>query len=175
MLMGFALRCLLLSPIVLVLWWTVSPQYAWVLGQICSPLINIFNDPNIRALFVRSEGIFNTNTVLILRTMRIEQTLDIAYLINNVPALIILSIATGSITWGRRLKILAIGGGILFASHVLFIVGMYTFSESAHLSSEIAVSLGQFLVTLPFVIWIVLAYWDKLGALFDEPAENVEN
>ena len=62
-----------------------------------------------------------------------------------------------------------IGLGILSTGHVLFLVLMFMFSGQAQESPEIPTALGLFLMTMPFVLWIALAYWDKVKLLFEEP------
>ncbi len=88
-------------------------------------------------------------------------------------------LATGGITWGRRLRALAIGLGILFVGHVGFLAYLFAFTRQVQQSPQIPTAVGLFLLTLPFMLWIVLAYWQKLAELFEEPApaqkENKKN
>ena len=42
------------------------------------------------------------------------------------------------------------------------------------LISEVPTALVQFFLTLPFMLWIVFAYWEKLMTLFQDKASGTE-
>ncbi len=86
-----------------------------------------------------------------------------------------LVLATKGLRLVRRLRILLYGCGILMVGHVLFIVVLMRFQEALKSASEVPTAVMQFYLTLPFLLWIVFAYWDRLvGATPEMEADGRE-
>lgn len=177
----FVLRFSIIAPGVLVLWWLLVPAYVWALGQVSGGIINSIVDAPLEAMKVISDGILNTHTSLVYFVEGRERTIEIAFIVNNVPSFVTLVLATAGLGFRKRLGILAIGMAILIADHFLFLVSSYVFRAQIAESPEVFVAFGKFSLTLPFVLWIVLAYWEGILALFSEGnatrqrAEKAEN
>lgn len=161
----FCGKFVLFAPICLVLWWLAVPYYVWALGQFCAWVLIQFGVP-IDAMKVTSQGILNTETVLAFIIKGKEWPIPFARMVNNLPSFVILVLATPALGLLRRLKILAIGIGILVAGHALFLVLVCAFKEQINQAPEIPIALGKFLLTIPFILWIILAYWDEMKAFF---------
>ncbi len=178
----FALKFLAIAPIFLVAWWMVVPTYSWILGQASGVMINAISARDIVALSVESGGILGTKTDLHLTTAATgsDVSMTISLILRTAPGFALLVLATPALGIVRRLRALIIGAAVLFVSHILFVVLMYLFvfgsdSPNAELIADV---LGKFLLTMPFILWLTLAYWDKVMAfLSDEDGEDapVEN
>ena len=46
---------------------------------------------------------------------------------------------------------------------------MFIFARQVQAAPEVPTAFGMFIMTLPFLLWIVFAYWDKVVELFDSP------
>lgn len=171
----FCLRFAVFAPICLyVWWWLLLPPYAYVLGQISSVCINLFTDAPIIAMKVvpNENSVLNADTNLRYITAERQLRFEISYLVDSLPPFIILVLATPGLKFLRRLKVLAIGAGLYFAGQVLYITGFYLFSSSLAKSAEIGIALGQFWLTLPFIMWIVLVYWERILPRDPQPAAS---
>lgn len=164
----FVLRFCLIAPVILVLWWILVPSYVWALGQISGGIINGLVETAIESMKVISDGILNTHTSLVYLVDGVERTIEIAYIVNNMPSFLALVLATAGLGFRKRLGILAIGIAIMMAGHVLFLVSSYVLRTQIAESPQVFVAFGKFSQTLPFVLWIVLAYWNRILALFAE-------
>lgn len=165
----FCARFAVLAPACLALWWwLVVPPYVWALGQVCAwTLIHVAGMP-IEALKVTSAGILNTETILVFVVDSRDHPIAVAHLVNNLPPFVILVLATSGLGVLRRLKVLGIGTGILVVCHAVFIVLVYVLAERIEQAPVWPVALGKFLLTLPFLLWIVLAYWEHVTAFFGD-------
>lgn len=164
----FILKFALLAGVCLPLWWLAVPSYSWVLGQVVGFFeIHVFG-LTIQSMHVESDGIMGTHTVLTFVTESGEMSSEIGRLVNNVPPFVLLVLATPGLALRRRVKVLATGIGILVTTHIGFVTVAFAFSESVARHPELAVAFGKFLVTLPFILWIVLAYWERLATLLNE-------
>lgn len=164
----FIVKFALFASVCLPLWWLVVPYYSWVLGQVVGLFGIYVSGLSIEALHVESDGIMGTHTVLTFVTATGEVSSEIGRLVNNVPPFVLLVLATPGLALKRRVKVLAAGIGILMMTHVGFVTVAFAFAEAVSDHQELAVALGKFLVTLPFILWIVLAYWERLAALLNE-------
>lgn len=170
----FLLKFSLFAPVCLVLWWLAVPSYIWLLGRVCGFILVHAVDFPLEAMAVTAEGVLNTRTFLVYVTPDGDVKSEIGRLVNNVPPYVILVLATPGLGVLRRMKILGIGTGILMTVHFLFLLASFTLIQRINESQEVGVAVGKFLLTLPFVLWIVLAYWDKLVALMTVESEGAE-
>jgi hypothetical protein len=172
---GLPLFCgkfLVFVIVLVVLWWLLLPYYGQVLLQVTGvPLRYLFNMP-ILAGRIETAGVLNTNTVLVFTLQERERSMPIALLATNVPPYIALVLATAGLTWKRRARILVYGCGILCLFHAVFIIVAMRFQDTLMRVSEIPTAVAQFFLTLPFMLWIVFAYWDRLLQLGQDKTVN---
>lgn len=173
------LKFAVLAPACLALWLAILPGYVWLVGQFTAFFLKTLAGTPIEALTVGQGAqetavapssailkvlyflIIKTGTTLSFyvdgRTMTMN---DIGHLTCNIAPFVALVLSTGGLRLLRRLRVLGIGFAILFCSHVLTIFLRYNSPERAGLSNAV----GFISITLPFLLWLVLAYWDKLMA-----------
>lgn len=172
----FVLKFLLLAPVILFLWWAyLLPPYSWLLGQASGLLINLFSDHAIQAMTVEADdrGILNTLSLLVFVEEGQRKPFPVSFLVDSFPPFVILVLATSGLSLVRRFLILIAGSLILFVGNAVYIAVVYIYAQSISRAPEISNAVGQFWLTLPFVLWILLAYWDRMGAYFqDEPAND---
>jgi hypothetical protein len=94
--------------------------------------------------------------------------MPVALLVTNLPPYVALIFATAGITMKRRLLILFYGCAILCFFHIAFIVLAMRLASIMTAGSEIPTAVVQFFLTLPFMLWIVFAYWNKLAEFFTD-------
>ncbi len=162
------LRFLVLAAILTPLWWLLIPAYGYALVQVGGILLRTFFGVAIEAGRLDAHGVLNTDSLLVFVVAGREKLLPIALLVTNMAPYLALVMATPSLSLARRLRILAIGASILAAGHLLFIVLVFRFQEVLQAASEAPTAIIQFYLTLPFLLWIVLAYWDRIGAYLNE-------
>lgn len=161
---GFCLRFLVFVVALEILWLLVLPYYGQALLQLAGiPLRHIFGMA-IEAGRIETQDILNTGTRLIYVVNGIERTMPLAKLAANVPPYVALVLATAGLLWKRRLRILLYGCAILCVFHVLFIIIVLRFQEALLHVSEVPTAVIIFFLTLPFMLWIVFAYWDRILA-----------
>lgn len=174
------LKFLVLAPICLVLWMLLLPAYTWFLGNATGLFLKYVAQVPILAVVVgkAAEGTATTLTdgplvrffMIIAANSRTELTFqmadrwptmrDVALLVTNVAPFLALVLATPGLRILRRLRVFAIGFVFLFLTHAVTIV--LRFMSGGR--TELPTAVGFLSVTLPFLLWIVLAYWDKLIA-----------
>lgn len=175
---GIALFCAkfsVLSAVFLFLWWwKVQPLYVGFVGQISSAILRFIARIPIEAMRVEVDpaGVLSTETILVYVLDRRSYPIEIAYLVANIPPYFALVLATGGLGIKRTLTVLGIGLAVLIAGHATFLVLVFVFSRQIQEAPEVPTAIGLFLLTLPFILWIVLAYWDRLGTLFEEAEED---
>lgn len=150
----FALFLAVLAP----LWWLLLPHYGWLLVQGCGSVLKFGLGMPILAGRIDAQGLLNTGSLLVFNLEGRDTTLKLGQLVTNLPPFVALVLATPGLIWRRRLRVLAAGTGILIGSHVLFIVVMLRFGAQLQAAAEIPTAVSQFLLTLPFLLWIALAY-----------------
>jgi len=160
---GFAARFLALLLPLLAAWWMALPWYGWGLMQTSGVVLRSALGVPIISGTIQAEGVLNTDSHMTFtlgdgRT----RTLKIALLVTNVPPFLALVLASPGLAWRRRLRALAIGTAILVAGHWIFIVVAMRWQDTLMRASEIPTAMIQFFLTLPFLLWIALAYWEKL-------------
>ena len=168
---GTLLLCLkfvFLAPICLVAWLLVLPWYTWVLAYASEFILKYAAHYPIAAVEVTGAGFLNTGTTLTYTMNEHRLTMqDVGHLVTNVAPFVALVLATSGLGVWRRLKILAAGVGIIFVFHAATIVLRYAGGRTT-----LPTAIGFIAITLPFLLWIVLAYWDAVIAYFGGDDEN---
>lgn len=161
----FCLRFALWAPVFLIPWWIIVPKYVWLIGQVSGAILKyIFSIPiEAMEVSVRENSVLNSNVLLTYFAYEGEAPIDIALLVNNVPPFIILVLATGGLTVARRLKVLGVGLSVILASHVAFLVSAFALAKRIEAAPEIPTAFGLLILNLPFILWILLAYWDRIA------------
>lgn len=170
---GFAARFLALLVPLLVTWWLALPWYGWGLMQTSGVVLRGALGVPILSGSVQAEGVLNTDSrmTFTLADGR-TRTLKIALLVTNVPPFLALVLASPGLAWRRRTRALTIGLSILIAGHWAFIVVAMRWQDALMRASEIPTAMIQFFLTLPFLLWIALAYWEKLVDLMTGDVSN---
>jgi hypothetical protein len=161
---------LLAIPLCLALWWLALPAYAWVIGHIAAVFLRFPGGFVIDGVTVETAGILNTGTMLGFKLGERNPSLPIAQLVSNIATYAALALASSGITWKRRAAIAAIGFAILAAGHVAYLVLAFTFSSIMAQNPVVPTAIAQAFITLPFVLWIALAYWAQADWL--KPRES---
>jgi hypothetical protein len=169
----FFLRFALIAPVGLYLWWAyLLPPYAWLVGQGSGAIVNVLGGGPILAMKIETDETFVLHAksfIAFTEASRIRQ-FDVMYLVDSFPAYLMLVLATSGLGLWRRLRVLLAGSAIILAGNVAYVSIMYF---QHHPPGAGAYAIGQFWLTLPFILWIVLAYRDRLGQLFgDEKATS---
>jgi hypothetical protein len=161
------LKFLIIAPICMVLWWwALLTVYSRLLGQVTGMiLLYVVRIPVEAVKLVSGEGILNTNMLLQFTVGGRPVLIETGLLTTNIVPFCALVLATPRLGWKRRLSVLLLGTAILVAGHVLYLVLALIFSKEISEHPQIPKALGQLFLTLPFLLWIVLAYWQQLGAL----------
>ena len=152
------------SVLVVLWWWIVLPPYSWLLGQVTGGILKFAAGVPIEAVRIDVKGVFNTGTDLVFHVGGRERAIHIALLATNVPPYLALVLATAGLAFWKRLRILLYGCAILCACHAVFIVTVMRFQAQLMKASEIPTAVVQFFLTLPFLLWIAFAYWDKIAS-----------
>lgn len=159
------LKFALFAPICLAFWWMFLPYYAWLLGQLTRPVLHCLLNLPVDAVFVERRGLLNTDSLIHYVTGMHDRSLEVVLAFTNMAPFAALVLATDGLAVRRCIKILATGAGILVLTHLLFLILALFFQESIRIAPDIPTALGQLCMTLPFPLWVVLAYWDKTTAL----------
>ena len=169
---ALALRFMLFAPPCLGVWWLVLPAYAYFLGFVASVLLKYVINVPVASFRVFNTGILsdhgflNTGTQIAFVVKGTPHEYDkLAYLTTNVAPFVALVLSTPGLGLRRRGKVIALGVAILVATHVAFIIIAYTMGRS-----EVSTAVGETFITLPLLLWIVLAYWEHLASYFTDVA-----
>ena len=165
----FFAKFAVIVAVLLMGWWTIQPWYVGGIGKAAGVLIVYVGGESLdgSAVEVDESGVLNTRTSLVYLQSDRRYPINVSFLIANLPTYIALVLATTGLGWKRRARALAIGGGVLVAGHVIFLAVMFTFARQVQSAPEVPTAFGMFLMTLPFLLWIVLAYWEKVVELFE--------
>jgi len=149
----------ILAPLCLVLWLMVLPYYSSALGEVSLlPLRTCFGYDISDVQTTVDPGVLNTGTRMVFTISgRYRMMPDVGHLTANIAPFIALILATTGITLRRRFTALGIGVGIIFVSHVLTILLRFTAGRT-----PFPTAIGFISITLPFLLWIVLAYREKV-------------
>lgn len=162
---AFCLKFLVAVIALVMLWWWLLPYYGYVLLQATGIPLRYLFGMAIEAGRVEASGLMRTGTQLIYTIAGHERSMHIALLATNVPPYAALILATAGLGWLRRIRILLQGVGILCLFHMLFIIVALRFQDDLLKVSEIPSAIILFFLTLPFMLWIVFAYWDRIRSL----------
>lgn len=155
----FAARVVVIAPFVLALWWLFMPVYAWLVGQIAALFLKFVEDYPIQRVIIKAGGFLNTDTSLGFDLGDRIPTTPVSWVVTNMSVYITLVLATRRLNWRRRARAFAIGGAILAATHVTHVIVFFTFAKAIVRHPQIPTAVAQIFITLPFLLWIVLAYW----------------
>jgi len=158
----FALRVTLLAPVTLVLWWLCLPAYASIVGHIAAFILQIAFSFDISRVVVEPKGFLNTQTLLGFAVGDRTPTTPVAMIVSNTATYFALVLATRRLTWRNTAKVLAIGVAILTTTHIAHIVFFFAFSRTIGQYPQIPTAIAQIFLTLPFLLWIALAYWPSV-------------
>jgi len=171
----FLLKFLVLAAALVVVWWSLLPWYGYLLGQLAGGLARFVLGVPIVALRLEAQGLLNTDSMLAFDILtpdgasHITRKLEIALLVTNMVPYLALVLATSGIALARRVRILLIGAAILMAGHIFFLTLPLRYQEFLQRHSEIPTSITQFFLILPVLLWLGLAFRDKIAAyLADE-------
>ena len=160
---AFFLKFAVLAPVCLVVWLYIIPTYTWALGHISGAFLKYVLRYPVTELKVEAGGFLNTGTQLSFAVGGRWLTMpDIGHLVTNVAPFVALVLATSGLSVFRRLRILGIGIGIIVVAHAATIVLRLSAGRTV-----LPTAVGFVAITLTFILWIVLAYWDKLLAYFE--------
>ncbi len=173
--LSFCLRFVVLTVALTMLWWFLLPYYGWFLVQVCGGILKYGFGLPIQSGHIERAGFFNTDSLLVFVLPERSPKLPLAHLITNVGPFWALVWATPKLTLRRRLVISVQGSGILILGHILFVVLALPFQDVVRTASEIPTAIVQFFLTLPFLLWVILAYWDKLVAYLNDVAGTRNN
>ncbi|MBI1317395.1 MAG: hypothetical protein GC168_00415 [Candidatus Hydrogenedens sp.] len=162
------LKFVISAPIITMLWWECLPYYGALLGKVCGFIAWAFLSVPIDGSSVTPRGWFNVESLLNFQVGEHQPAMPIAVLVTNVAPYIALIISTSGLTLRRRLRILGIGISILVAGHIAFICILLGFQEQLIKVRELPTAVTQFYLTLPFLLWIVLAYWEHILSYIGE-------
>ncbi len=170
----FLAKFCVIAAVLLLGWWIVQPHYVALIGKLAGVAIVYVGGVSIDGSIVEVDesGVLNTRTSLVYLQADRRYPINASFLIANLPTYVALVLATGGLGWKRRVRALAVGGAILVLGHITFIAVMFTFAREVQSAPEIPTAFGMFIMTLPFLLWIVLAYWDKVVELFENADER---
>lgn len=154
----FALRLICVTPFVLVLWWLSMPAYAWVVAHVAALVLRFGGYP-IEDVVITAHGLLNSDTTLDFVTRNKTRTMPVSWVVTNVAVFVALVLVTQRLTWKVRLRAVALGFAVLAVTHVTHIVVFFAFSKAIARNPQIPTAIAQVFITLPFLLWIVLAYW----------------
>lgn len=153
----FCAAMVVLAP----LWWLCLPGYGWLLVQGCGALLKNFAGMPVTAAHVQVQGILNTESQLVFYIGDRERLMKFALLVTNLPPFIALVMATSTLSFRRKITITLAGTALLVAVHAIYIMIALRFGALLAANGEISTAMSQFFLTLPFLLWIVMAYWNK--------------
>ncbi len=159
----FGLRLVLITPAVLTLWWLSMPAYTRTIGECAAVVLRVMGYP-IERVVVNAHGFLNTDTTLGFALGGAVPTAPISWVVTNIAIYISLILATRRMHWKRRVRALAIGLATLVAAHIMHVVVFFAFAPAIERNPQIPTAIAQILITLPFLLWIVLAYWNTSPA-----------
>ena len=157
----FGVKFLAFLAVLAPLWWLLIPAYGWLLVQGCGSILKFGLGMPILAGRIDAQGILNTGSLLIFNLEDRDASMKIGVLVTNLPPFLALVLATPRLAWRRRFAVLTGGSAFLMLFHGLFILVMLRFGGQLQHVAEIPTAVSQFFLTMPFLLWIVLAYWQR--------------
>jgi exosortase/archaeosortase family protein len=161
-------------PLIAIPWWYIMPTYLLAIGKVSAFVLgSVFGYPFAGAEMVSAAGAVGETSLLSLPELRFLKSSGGTTTVGGVWSLAItlaayvaLTLATPNIGFRRLIRILAAGIGILAVCHILFIVLLKVFESTIRTSPELPTTIAEVFLTLPFLLWIVLAYWGQIRNLF---------
>ena len=150
------------SVLVMLWWWLLLPGYGWLLGQATGQVLRFAGGLPIEAVRIDAKGVCNTGTDLVFTVGGARRAIHIALLATNVPPYWALVLATAGLAFWKRVRVLIYGTVVLCLCHGAFIITVMRFQKELMKASEIPTAVVQFFLTMPFLLWIAFAYWDKI-------------
>ncbi len=174
-LLFFCIRFIVLAPLVLAAWWSVMPYYVSALGHTCAWFMRVALHQPIEGIQVSSEGVLNTAMTLGFISADNELTIEVSLIVTNIAPFVALLLATPGLAFRRRMTVLAIGSAILILGHALYLVLGYVCAPTIAQRPEVPMAAAELSVMLPFLLWIVMAYWDRIAQrMFSAQADDQE-
>lgn len=168
---AFCAKFIVFSALLLALWWwQLQFFYVELVGQIAGGILRFIARIPIEAMRVEvdPDGVMRSQITLVYVSEGRPMPMNAAYLVANIPPFLALVFSTPGLTMKRRAKVTAIGLSILFTTHITFLVLSFAFGRQVATAPEIPTAIGLFIMTLPFILWIMLAYWERLMLIFEE-------
>lgn len=163
--MLFSLIFLALVLVLVPLWWLVVPSYGMLLAHVAAPILKGPFGMEIEAYGVNTAGFLNTETMIFWKYGERDRSMPLALAVTNMPPYWALVLATAGLGLWRRLRVLLYGSAILVLCHLAIVIILLRYGDWLQANSEIPTAVIQFSLTLPFLLWVVFAYWDKLMAM----------
>ncbi len=178
----FCVKFLLFLVVIMWAWLMLMPYYGWLLMQASGGLLmNVFGVPLEPGCSVQASGFLNFTSTITLAMDGHQPASNFTQVAANLAPFLALVLATGRLGLKRRLLILLGGSALLVACHIAFMtyIGYQThraFTSGAMAAHAVDISQVaiQFMIMLPFLLWLVLAYWDKLAGYFSDGAGEGE-
>ena len=155
----FGLRFALAAPLCLAAWWFIMPYYVLALGQLCKPFINASGNVGVHAVEVKRAGALDTQTSLCFVTGNGTRRIAIGQLVTNIAPFAALILATKGLGLSRRLGLFLAGFAVLAGAHAAFLVLVFKLANTGGAGAALPTALGQLVITLPFLLWLVLCWW----------------
>ena len=163
-------KFIVLAPICLVVWLLFLPVYAHILGHAAAGILRHGLGYQILEVRIRAAGFLNTDTSLTYVLPNREMTMPgLGHLLGNVAPFVALVLATPRLRFRRMLGVIGIGVALIFLSHLATLVIRAMPRGPVQMAkTPLSTVVGFFSITLPFLLWIVLAYWGQLMAFLGE-------
>lgn len=163
-------KFLVLAPVCMVLWLLCLPTYVRGLGYAAGSILRYCLGYGITGISVAGGGLLNTATSLTYEFGANSMTLPaVGHLVANMAPFVALVLATPGLGIKRIIKITAIGAAAIAASQALTIIVLLAVRSPVELGrGPIPKAIGFMSIMLPFLLWIVLAYWQQLVSFLSE-------
>jgi hypothetical protein len=177
----FVLKFLVLVSVLVVLWWWILPYYGYCIIWVTARVLRYGLGYPVQGGYIAPEGLLNTMSTLHYVIGGSAPGLKLADVVTNLPPYVALVLATSGIRIWKRVRILGYGCAILIATHMLFFIVRFTQNQMVQKNTELMNSSAfteiptaflHFSLTLPFLLWIVFAYWDKLALYFNDAEDE---
>lgn len=152
---GLCARFLMFAPACLVFWLLLLPWYAGLVAHAAQLLLSAFFAAPLVDASVVSAGFLNSATEIAFHNPEGRQLVmkNVGHLVANVAPFLALMLATPGISIPKRVATIGQGVVILFIAHMLTLMLRYGFGRSS-----LTTAIGFVSITLPFLLWIVLAW-----------------
>jgi len=163
-------KFIVLAPLCLVLWLLILPFYVELLGDVVALILTYCSDYGKVTAGVEAAGFLNTETQLSFAFPHRNLTMPgVGHLLANMAPFLALVLATPRMRVKRRLLVMAGGMFIIFLSHLATLIIRLPGEGALQTGrTPFTTAVGFFSITLPFLLWIVMAYWDQLKLFLDE-------